>query len=109
MIFAQAPDLTRISVALLLLRIACAAAFLYHGSGILFGAFSGPGPAGLAASHHWPLAVGYLVGLAQVAGALAVLTGLFVPLGCAALFLALPGRPVSGPLPPCPYLPPLRP
>ncbi len=91
MIFAQAPELTRISVALLLLRIACAAAFLYHGSGILFGAFSGPGPAGLAASHHWPLAVGYLVGLAQVAGAVAVLTGILFRLGAACLFMVMLG------------------
>src|SRR5260370_37573098 len=91
MIFAQAPELTRIGIALLLLRIACAAAFLYHGSGILFGAFSGPGPAGLSASHHWPLAVGYLVGLAQVAGALAVLAGVLFLLGAAVRFICVVG------------------
>ena len=34
----------RLDVARLLLRIACAAAFLYHGSAILFGAFGGPRP-----------------------------------------------------------------
>jgi nucleoside-diphosphate-sugar epimerase len=33
-----------INAAILILRIACAMAFLYHGSAILFGAFAGPGP-----------------------------------------------------------------
>ncbi len=35
----------RISTALLLLRIASAMAFLYHGSAILFGSFGGPSSA----------------------------------------------------------------
>src|SRR2546426_1912705 len=50
----------KISTALLLLRIASAMAFLYHGSAILFGSFGGPGPQQLAASHHWPVVMGYL-------------------------------------------------
>src|SRR5256885_14634925 len=33
-------------LALLVIRIASALAFLFHGSAILFGAFGGPGPAG---------------------------------------------------------------
>src|SRR5205085_12411953 len=49
--------------ALLLLRIASAMVFLYHGSAILFGAFGGPGPEKFAAFMHAPAAVGYLVGL----------------------------------------------
>ena len=57
---------TRISSALLLLRIASALAFLYHGGGILFGAFDGPGPQQFATSRHWPVILAYLVGLAQV-------------------------------------------
>ena len=56
-------------------RIACAAAFLYHGSAVLFGAFDGPGPQNFSAFLHAPVIIGYLVGLAQVAGGLAILTG----------------------------------
>ena len=58
--------------ALLLLRIAIAMVFLYHGSAILFGAFGGPGPERFAAFIHAPALVGYLVGLAQFAGGLTV-------------------------------------
>ena len=59
---------SRLDVALLLLRIACAAAFLYHGSAILFGAFGGPGPQNSSIFLHSPVTIGYLVGLALVAG-----------------------------------------
>src|SRR5437762_9398254 len=51
--------------ALLIFRLACALPVLYHGSGILFGAFGGPGPRGFAAYLHLPMMDGYLVGLAQ--------------------------------------------
>jgi uncharacterized membrane protein YphA (DoxX/SURF4 family) len=70
-------------MALLLLRIASAMAFLYHGSAILFGSFGGPGPQQFAASHHWPVVMGYLIGLAQLAGGLAVLSGVLFRLGVA--------------------------
>jgi hypothetical protein len=53
---------SRHDVALFLLRIASAAAFLYHGSAILFGAFGGPGSQNFAAYLHVPVIVGYLVG-----------------------------------------------
>ena len=75
---------TQVNLALLLLRIASAAAFLYHGSAILFGCFGGPGPVAFANSHHWPAIMGYLIGLAQVAGGLAVLLGILTRLGAAA-------------------------
>jgi putative oxidoreductase len=78
---ANTPRPAQISAALLILRIASAMAFLYHGSGILFGAFGGPGPQQLAASHHWPIIVAYLVGLAQVGGAVAILSGILFRLG----------------------------
>ncbi|HEX8799892.1 MAG TPA: hypothetical protein VF772_14840, partial [Terriglobales bacterium] len=51
------PGPKQIGAALVLLRITSAAAFLCHGSGILFGAFGGPGPEQFAASHHWPVAL----------------------------------------------------
>jgi putative oxidoreductase len=85
------PGPVRISAALLLLRAASALAFLYHGSAILFGAFAGPGPEQFAASHHWPLAVAYLVGLAQVTGGLAILTGILFRLGAASVLIVMVG------------------
>jgi putative oxidoreductase len=81
----------RLSAALLLLRIASALAFLYHGSGILFGAFDGPGPRQFAASHQWPLLLAYLVGLAQVGGGLAILTGIFFRIGAACVIAVMLG------------------
>jgi putative oxidoreductase len=85
------PRPKRISAALLLLRIGSALTFLYHGSAILFGAFAGPGPERFAGSHHWPLAVAYLVGLAQVMGGLAILTGILFRLGAASVFIVMVG------------------
>jgi putative oxidoreductase len=75
------PPRTTLDAALLILRIASALAFLYHGSSILFGAFDGPGPQRFATTHHMPEVVGYLVGLAQLFGGLTVLTGIFVRIG----------------------------
>lgn len=72
-----------VNVALLLLRIASGPVFLYHGGAILFAFFGGPGPERFAFQHHWPVILGYLVGLAQVAGGLAVLMGLFLRVGAA--------------------------
>ena len=67
----------RLDLALLIFRIAGALVFLYHGSAILFGAFGGPGIHGFAGFMHSPVIVSFLVGLAQFAGGLALLTGAF--------------------------------
>ena len=64
---------SRIDCALLILRIDSALVFLYHGSAILFGAFGGPGPQRFAGFLHAPVLIGYLIGLAQFLGALAML------------------------------------
>jgi putative oxidoreductase len=88
---ASTPGPRQISAALLLLRIASASAFLYHGSAILFGAFAGPGPEQFALSHHWPTAVAYLVGLAQTAGGLAILSGILFRLGAASILIVMLG------------------
>ena len=80
-----------VSLALLLLRIASGLAFLYHGSAILFGAFGGPGPQGFAGFLHMPAAVGYLVGLAQVAGGLAILSGVLIRVGAVCVSIVMLG------------------
>ncbi len=71
----------RVGAALFLIRLASAAAFLYHGSAILFGAFGGPGVGGFARFTHLPVPVAFLVGLAQFCGGLAMLTGILARLG----------------------------
>ena len=83
--------MSRIDFALLSIRIASALAFLFHGSAILFGAFGGPGPQRFAAFGHMPVAVAYLVGWAQVFGALAVLTGIFTRIGAICLVVVMLG------------------
>jgi putative oxidoreductase len=78
-------------LALLLVRIGSAMAVLYHGSGILFGAFGGPGPAGFAGFLHVSVTIGYLVGLAQVGGGIAMLTGIFARIGAACIAIVMLG------------------
>ncbi len=80
-----------IDAALLVVRIASALTFLYHGSAILFGAFGGPGPRGFAAYTHMPEAVGYLVGLAQFCGGLAMISGMFIRIGAACIIVVMLG------------------
>jgi putative oxidoreductase len=82
---------TRINFALLALRIASASAFLYHGSGILFGVLGGPGPRQFASFLHQPVIVGYLVGLAEFLAGLAILTGIFIRLGAACIIIVMLG------------------
>lgn len=79
------------SLALLMIRIAAGLVFVYHGSAILFGAFGGPGPEGFAAFMHAPAIMGYLIGLAQFAGALAILTGLLIRVGAVCIIIVMLG------------------
>jgi putative oxidoreductase len=85
------PASSRMDAALLLIRIAATLAFLYHGCAILFAAFGGPCPVQFAAFLHAPVAVGYLVGLAQVAGGLAILTGILIRVGSACVIVVMLG------------------
>ena len=78
-------------LALLILRVGCALPVLYHGSAILFGVFGGPGPVGFASFMHYPVAVGYLVGLAQFAGGLAILSGAFLRAGALCVIVVMLG------------------
>ena len=81
----------RIGFALLVLRIAVAVVFLYHGSAILFGVLGGPGPVAFAGFMHAPVIIGYLVGLAQFAGGIAVLTGVLHRVGTVCLMIVMLG------------------
>ena len=76
---------------LLIMRLACSLPFLYHGSAILFGVFGGPGPTGFAAFMHAPAIVGYLVGLAQFAGGIAILTGALLRVGAVCVIIVMLG------------------
>lgn len=87
----MSPRSSRLDAALLFLRIASAVAFFYHGSGILFGAFGGPGPQKFAAFLHAPAIVGYLVGLAQFCGALAILFGVLIRVGALCIIVVMLG------------------
>lgn len=77
----------RVSSALLLIRIASAVAFLYHGSAILFGTFGGPGPTRFAGILHAPAVIGYLVGIGEFFGGLGILFGVLTRIS--AVFIAI--------------------
>lgn len=85
------PEQQREGAALLIIRLASAACFLYHGSGILFGVLGGPGPRGFAAHSHLPVVFGYLVGIAQFGGGLAMLTGILARLGALGIMAVMLG------------------
>jgi putative oxidoreductase len=76
---------------LLIMRFACALPFLYHGSAILFGAFGGPGPRNFASFLHAPDVVGYLVGFAQFAGGIAILSGALLRVGAVCVIIVMLG------------------
>ena len=78
-------------LALLIFRVASALVFLYHGSAILFGTFGGPGLKGFVAFTHFPMIVAFLVGLAQFAGGLAMLTGVFIRVGALCIMIVMAG------------------
>ena len=88
---ALSPEERRAGLALLIIRLASAACFLYHGSAILFGAFGGPGPSGFSHYTHLSLLVTYLVGIAQFGGGLAMLTGILARLGALAISVVMLG------------------
>jgi putative oxidoreductase len=53
--------------------------------------FGGPGPQGFAAFMHMPVAVGYLVGLAQFAGGIAILLGALLRVGAVCVIIVMLG------------------
>ena len=80
-----------LNLELLVMRLACSLPFIYHGSAILFGAFGGPGPHNFAAFMKMPLVVGYLVGLAQFAGGIAILLGALLRVGAVSVMIVMLG------------------
>lgn len=85
-------DTTReLNFELFIMRVACALPFLYHGCQILLGKFGGPGPVNFAAGMHAPAVVGYLVGLAQLAGGVAILTGALIRVGAVCVIIVMAG------------------
>jgi putative oxidoreductase len=80
-----------LNLELLIMRVACSLPFIYHGAAILFGAFGGPGPHNFAAFMHAPDAIGYLVGLAQFAGGLAILLGVLLRVGAICVIIVMCG------------------
>jgi putative oxidoreductase len=76
---------------LLIMRVACSLPFIYHGAAILFGAFGGPGPHNFAAFMKAPDIIGYLVGLAQFAGGIAILLGALMRVGCVCVIIVMLG------------------
>ena len=80
-----------LNLELLIMRLACALPFIYHGAAILFGAFGGPGPVNFAAFIKAPVIIGYLVGLAQFAGGLAILLGALLRVGAICVIMVMLG------------------
>jgi putative oxidoreductase len=79
------------NAALLLLRVASAVVFLYHGSSILFAAFGGSGPAKFAAFMHAPVTIGYLVGIGEFFGGIGILLGIFTRISAACIAVIMIG------------------
>ncbi len=73
------------------MRLACSLPFIYHGAAILFGWFGGPGPHNFAAFMKVPVFVGYLVGLAQFAGGIAILLGALLRVGAVCVIIVMLG------------------
>ena len=89
--FARLTGARELNLELLIMRVACALPFIYHGCAILFGMFGGPGPQNFAAFMRMPVAVGYLVGLAQFAGGIAILVGALLRVGAVCVIIVMLG------------------
>jgi putative oxidoreductase len=87
----SSPASARWNAALLFFRLAGSLPFLYHGSAILFGTFGGPGPEQFSAFIHAPVVIGYLVGLAQFAAGLAILSGALIRIGAVCVTIVMVG------------------
>ena len=82
---------TGADTALLLVRIALGLPFIYHGAGIAFGAFGGPGLQGFSGFTHMPLVMAALVGYGEFLGGLGILFGVLSRLAGGGLGLIMLG------------------
>jgi len=82
---------TATDTALLLTRIALGLPFIYHGAGIAFGAFGGPGLQGFSGFTHMPLVMAALVGYGEFLGGLGILFGVLSRLASAGVGLIMLG------------------
>ena len=79
------------SVSLFILRIVLFLSFFYHGTGILFGWFDGPGIQGFAGFTHFPIIIAALVGIAETTGSLAMISGVLTRIGALNIMLVMLG------------------
>ena len=79
------------SVSLFLLRFVLFLSFFYHGTGILLDWFDGPGIAGFAGYMHFPVIIAVLVGIAETAGSLAMISGVLTRIGALCIMLVMLG------------------
>lgn len=74
-----------------ILRLALAMTFIFHGSGILFDWFDGPGIYQFSIHMHMPIIIAALVGIAEFTGGLAMLTGILTRVGTINIMLVMFG------------------
>jgi putative oxidoreductase len=81
----------RESISLFFLRFVLFLSFFYHGTGILFDWFGGPGVNGFAGYMHFPIIVAVLVGIAETTGSLAMISGVLTRIGALNIMLVMLG------------------
>ncbi len=79
------------STALFFLRFVLFLSFFYHGSGILFNWFDGPGIAGFAGYMNFPIIIAILVGIAEFTGSLAMVSGVLTRIGALNIMIVMLG------------------
>ncbi len=79
------------SISLFFLRFVLFLSFFYHGTGILFDWFDGPGVQGFAGYMHFPLIIAVLVGIAETTGSLAMISGILTRIGALNIMLVMLG------------------
>ncbi len=79
------------SISLFFLRFVLFLSFFYHGTGILFNWFDGPGINGFAGYMHFPIIIAALVGIAETTGSLAMASGVLTRIGALNIMLVMLG------------------
>ena len=79
------------SISLFFLRFVLFLSFFYHGTGILFDWFDGPGIARFAGYMLFPIIIAALVGIAETTGSLAMVSGILTRIGALNIMLVMLG------------------